>query len=222
MPASGTCERCGKQFVRQQRRTSRDAVRFCSRECAFENSTERSAGKWIHWWFKCCEICSVRFISKRQTVRLCSSPDCRREDARRKAALAFVPKVKPCPDCGSQIVSCQRYCSACSTQRERIARREAKKRIGKNHRSRARAAGVPYATVTREQIIKRYGTRCCICKKRIDTSLTSGPQMWSVDHVVPLALGGWHDLINVRPAHHECNSKKGAEYTGQLMLSVTC
>lgn len=50
--------------------------------------------------------------------------------------------------------------------------------------------------------LDRYGTRCHLCGGQgADTS----------DHVIPHALGGHPtDLANRRPAHHDCNRRRGA------------
>lgn len=38
----------------------------------------------------------------------------------------------------------------------------------------------------------------------------------SVDHVIPVCLGGTHDLSNLRPAHSRCNSSAGASLGNRL------
>ena len=49
------------------------------------------------------------------------------------------------------------------------------------------------------KIIEFYGKRCLKCgsTKRI-----------TIDHVIPLSVGGWHDPINIQPLCHSCNSGK--------------
>ncbi len=48
-------------------------------------------------------------------------------------------------------------------------------------------------------VLKKYGTRCLCCGS------DAPPTM---DHVVPLALGGPHDKTNLQPLCHMCNSTK--------------
>jgi 5-methylcytosine-specific restriction endonuclease McrA len=50
-----------------------------------------------------------------------------------------------------------------------------------------------------------------------------GRQCWrcgayanSVDHIVPVVLGGGHDLANLRPACSSCNSSTGAALGNRL------
>ena len=47
--------------------------------------------------------------------------------------------------------------------------------------------------------------KCWICGRPLgdDTHL---------DHVKPLARGGWDTLANLRPTHAECNMRKGAKW----------
>jgi 5-methylcytosine-specific restriction endonuclease McrA len=60
------------------------------------------------------------------------------------------------------------------------------------------ASGVPF---TSDQLSARLSMfpGCWMCGADADT----------VDHVIPLALGGWHCLSNLRPACNSCNASKG-------------
>jgi 5-methylcytosine-specific restriction endonuclease McrA len=75
--------------------------------------------------------------------------------------------------------------------------------------------------VKREDVIRLHGRVCWICKKKIGELPHPHPQSLSLDHIVPLSLGGWHHISNLKPAHLSCNSTKGDRYTGQLMLKLT-
>lgn len=70
-----------------------------------------------------------------------------------------------------------------------------------NHRRRVRAKGAPSLPFTAEQLAAKvafWGDRCAYCGKAWTT----------LDHVIPLARGGWHCLSNLRPACRSCNSSK--------------
>jgi 5-methylcytosine-specific restriction endonuclease McrA len=69
-------------------------------------------------------------------------------------------------------------------------------------RRRVRLAGAPAIPFTVEQLEARLSMfpGCWLCGDEADT----------VDHVIPLARGGWHCLSNLRPACGSCNSSKGA------------
>jgi 5-methylcytosine-specific restriction endonuclease McrA len=69
---------------------------------------------------------------------------------------------------------------------------------------RARRAGVLNVPFTDEQLRQRlsmYGHLCWMCSGTATT----------IDHVIPIALGGPHVLANLRPACRPCNSRKGAK-----------
>lgn len=213
------CASCEKEFYPRRGRTANVC---CSRECGFafqaKQKAEEKQPNWMHWWFRDCTICGVWFCSRSRTKRTCSQ-ECRSEDARRRYRESYTPviTVRPCPlGCGRDATGREKFCPGCSTSRKRLANRNRK-----HARSRAKSANVIYAPVSRAKIIERHGTRCWICKGDINMSATApNGKSFSVDHVVPLSVGGWHDLINLRPAHLGCNRKRGARYAGQLMLRV--
>lgn len=52
---------------------------------------------------------------------------------------------------------------------------------------------------------------CHICGGEIDYKLKwPDPRSFVVDHIVPLARGGAHDITNAAAAHADCNSTKRA------------
>lgn len=54
-----------------------------------------------------------------------------------------------------------------------------------------------------------HGWICVICKDPIDPKLRQpNPLAATVEHVVPLCLGGTHTWDNVGPAHASCNFAK--------------
>jgi 5-methylcytosine-specific restriction endonuclease McrA len=55
-------------------------------------------------------------------------------------------------------------------------------------------------------VLRAAGWRCQIC----------GGIATTADHVLPLALGGTHDLSNLRPLCRRCNSRLGAELVNEL------
>lgn len=72
-------------------------------------------------------------------------------------------------------------------------------------RRRAVKANAPTIPFTADQLAQRFaywGNRCWIC----------GADEQHVDHMKPLARGGWHCLANLRPICKSCNASKGAEW----------
>lgn len=70
----------------------------------------------------------------------------------------------------------------------------------------------------REAILRRWGSVCHICwsngitdqRAVIDLELHwPHPRCFTRDYVVPHSLGGQDTVENLRPAHHECNARRG-------------
>lgn len=76
-------------------------------------------------------------------------------------------------------------------------------------RSAARRGGRPYRRQA-ERLRATSGV-CHLCGGAIDPELRSPhPMSFSVDHIVPLSMGGdLHDPANLAPAHRLCNMKRG-------------
>lgn len=70
---------------------------------------------------------------------------------------------------------------------------------------RARRAGATVEVVDYDAILARDSRVCHICSRAIRQN-----EPLHFDHVVPLARGGAHSMSNIRPAHAECNVRKGA------------
>lgn len=58
-----------------------------------------------------------------------------------------------------------------------------------------------------ERIKKDANYRCVIC--------LSGTEKLTVDHIVPLSLGGTNYPSNIQPLCHRCNARKGNRIIGQ-------
>ncbi len=51
--------------------------------------------------------------------------------------------------------------------------------------------------------------RRLILDAHLPCALCGLPGADTVDHIVPVSLGGTHELGNLRPAHRKCNSSRG-------------
>jgi len=79
------------------------------------------------------------------------------------------------------------------------------------HRRRAlKAKAATGAPVILTEIAERDSYRCGLCAEPVDMSIAwPDPQSKSLDHVIPLSLGGAHDPTNTQLAHLFCNVSKG-------------
>jgi 5-methylcytosine-specific restriction endonuclease McrA len=74
-------------------------------------------------------------------------------------------------------------------------------------------------------VLAEYGPVCHLCGRRISLVLPAGHKRGpSVDHVVPrkhwpAGVPGRDDLANLRPAHRDCNSRRGARLLSPALLA---
>lgn len=109
--------------------------------------------------------------------------------------------VRQCVQCGKTYSDGQmrrRYCSErCSKYANKVRRR--------GHIS---AAYVEDVTVA--QLVERDGTDCRLCFTPIDFNAKWPDRLSvSIDHAIPISLGGEHSLDNTQLAHAVCNTAKG-------------
>lgn len=85
---------------------------------------------------------------------------------------------------------------------------EARADLANRRRARRMANGVvPYK---RQDIFVRDSGVCGICGDSIDAALKRpDPLSFSIDHILPISLGGADCAENVQAAHLACNVKKG-------------
>lgn len=108
----------------------------------------------------------------------------------------------------------------CSAECLAVSRREAK-RIGKDRR-RALQRGAYVADVSRKRVFESDGYRCHICDRKTDKRRSvPHPKAPTIDHIVPLALGGKHEPSNCRTACFQCNTKKSHVGHGDQMLLLS-
>ena len=84
-----------------------------------------------------------------------------------------------------------------------------------NRKRRAAKNNVESGPYTKDEVLKMYGTDCHICKEPIDLKAPrkAGKAGWErglhLDHLIPISKGGPDTIDNIRPAHGQCNLRKG-------------
>jgi 5-methylcytosine-specific restriction endonuclease McrA len=82
-------------------------------------------------------------------------------------------------------------------------------------RARARQAkvrGVAAERFKHYEVFDRDGWVCQLCAEPVDPEVRyPDPMSVSLDHVIPLALGGAHSKANTQTAHLICNRRKGTK-----------
>jgi 5-methylcytosine-specific restriction endonuclease McrA/predicted nucleic acid-binding Zn ribbon protein len=236
-----TCRHCGDGFVRRSSGKPGEN-QFCSRVCSAaavrKYATEAEARraerdkarerKGVPPRATECRVCAVALPGDGPR-RLTCSRDCGMEWARQQAKEANIAKdargrsPRPCKQCGEPFApkygdKRRLFCSSRCLDRFGNAYYPDK---AKNHRQRARKAGVAYEPVNRLGIFGRDGWRCQVCgiktsKAKIGTTHPRAPEL---DHRIPLALGGGHTWANCQCACRQCNNLKGGHrVVGQLTM----
>lgn len=187
------CARCGRD---RDPKIDTTHVSYC-RECWRTYQRDR----WRHGLPVpspvTCEWCGETFTPKqnRSNVRFCSREH--KQLARIAATAARRAAERPyrrCEWCGTGLEQTRsmraRFCSARCNNRAHY--------LSKSKRMAVRLAA-------------RDGAWCGICGAEIDMSI-SWPDLWSssIDHVIPVSLGGSDDLDNLRLAHLTCNCARKA------------
>lgn len=146
----------------------------------------------------------------------------------REAKAAWLAKhfpngAKHCKDCRTymapELVSNDRICKPCRKLRtaafkrnrpEKYKATKKSRRKRHKHATRARKHGPGAGSYTEAQwqhILTVNDHKCVRC---------GSPSDLTIDHRIPLSLGGTNDWTNLQPLCHMCNSRKGATVTGAV------
>ena len=70
-----------------------------------------------------------------------------------------------------------------------------------------------------EEIFERDNWKCHVCGKAVNKDLDSRDALSAtLDHLIPISLGGGHTKLNIKTAHRRCNSQRGNSKSTQLVL----
>lgn len=134
----------------------------------------------------------------------------------RKAAgepLRQVEQIKTCVECGKEFTAFKSTAKWCSSIcRIRTNGRDASRRRGPG------TGAVPYTDL---EIFQRDGWRCHLCRKLVDRTVSRNhPDGATIDHIVPLSLGGTDEPANVATAHWRCNREKRARAMNEQLRLI--
>jgi len=122
--------------------------------------------------------------------------------------------VSDCIVCGKEFRQMRRDSKCCSPRCVRKweyrKRNKAKKLFYERTREhRIRASGGKFTFAQWVCVKKKYNFTCPRCgRNEPKISLT-------IDHIVPISLGGIHDITNIQPLCRRCNTSKGNHYIKQ-------
>ena len=215
------CVICGKPFWKP----NAHRFKYCSDECrkiGFEREHPKKEKPPRKVYHRECEWCGTPFETTIPNKKYCSE-DCSYKGnlkmKREQWADAYIPHTHICRECGTEFTTTcgdmrsEFCCITCAEINER--RREhatlrhkelmrVKKTLREKQLARAFVEEVSY-----EKLYARDSGICQICGlpvhpvKGIDNSWDG-----TIDHIVPISVGGKHSMSNCQLAHRICNSLK--------------
>ncbi len=124
--------------------------------------------------------------------------------------------IRRCPGCKQPKQFSGTYCSNdCYRQSDygKLIRRQGKTR------RRARQRNAKTEIVDPLVVAKRDKYKCHICRKRVNMDLdVQDSYSPTMDHLIPISLGGDNTYANIRLAHRICNSRKGNRAVNEQLL----
>jgi 5-methylcytosine-specific restriction endonuclease McrA len=202
------CVGCGIAFMPKVAERNK----FCSRECAFKH---RGRNKPIvhRDAITYCQTCGKQLDNHmRKRCVECNKEKARIDMYKRNATS------RACTVCGKAFIPEHKgggYAQCC-IEHKRIAQREQKKTSKTSRKAKKRGAYV--APVNYKEIYARDNGRCQLCGKKVDpVTRDIHKNCGTLDHIIPLALGGTHEPKNVQLAHFMCNSLKGTRAMGEQL-----
>lgn len=200
------CKHCGKEYKPK----AKDRITYCSRECSFAD--KKAKPKEPKEKLICtCVVCGKQFEGRKNS-KLCNGDKCRKEYNNIKYHENAIIKHDKnasaihCKECGKLFApsyGCKRrsFCSdKCS---KKYGRKQGK------HKRRSILKQVEHINYSDLNIFKRDKWMCQLCGKKVNPKyIGNHPMAPSIDHIIPISLGGSDTPNNVQLAHRECNRIK--------------
>ena len=229
------CKQCGKEFYPTGSRPSGKTQTYCSQECfndcrtlyrTDEEKTEaKKRGKRKAYEKQKELMRPVREARERERL------EAREKKQKEKQPRATRREIEcVCAECGISFISIgktRKYCATkCFNKRNnRVSELRRREKLKEN--------GEIDWGLSLTKLIKRDKNLCHICGEKcntkdyvkVDGAFIAGNQYPSIDHLLPVSMGGTHTWDNVKLAHRQCNAGKSntATYTradGQTALAI--
>ena len=234
------CKNCGKE--RSLGGYVGVIPKFCSAKCQNEfwkKDTDYHDNGHLPYctvYFRQCKHCGAPFVGRSKLVLWCCD-DCKKEIHRSRKLEKYqltkdvglqkrieLKKLKPpcqCSVCGVLFSPLygnkMRSCCSDKCHKELLRLVKHTDRI----RRRTRLKKVRIDRFNPIEIFERDKWKCGLCGKKVNKELKHPhPKSASLDHIIPLSVGGAHSRANVQLAHFDCNWKKGIQSKGEQLLLI--
>lgn len=146
------------------------------------------------------------------------TPPCTGKTDMRRANAAIRAEGRTCLYCGENFtpgrvnqVYCRKNCSRRAHEKASTGRRRPG---GTNYRQRVTYDGAWIEHTPRLTVFMRDDWTCQLCGDKVARNeKVPHPKAPTLDHIIPLARGGTHEMANVQTACFVCNSRKGDRIT---------
>lgn len=210
-PSDQSCAGCSTTLTVYQ---VKQGQRYCSHACGNRRGNPQAQ----------CQHCGQDFWTKRDRKSYCSD-QCRLDDITTRGQswdwLCYV-SYSTCQHCGIPMAGqrTRKYCRGCQSKGAYARDPDTYKRQA--HKRRARQVAQQVEDVRPQVVFERDKWKCHICggKTRKRPRFKRDPEMASLDHLVPLSLGGEHSYANTACSHLACNLRKGTKPTGEQLMIV--
>lgn len=184
-------------------------AKFCSSTCKMRANNRRVRRAWLPLAqpsARVCAHCGATFVGKSRDRIYCYDKFCA------QAAYKLRRKGGEARRVGLRTVNCDGCGAAFETVRPeaRWCSKTCANRHWGNVRARQRTtpSEARYADL---EIFERDKWRCHLCKKKVRPDVArTHPDGATIDHLVPISLGGLDEPANVATAHWKCNREKRA------------
>ena len=241
--ATGLCGECGKKKITDYEYRCNDChtAKYGTRECKTVGCKNKPNSRNIfceicksdrailHWWInisernKVCAWCGRLFLADTRLAKCCSD-DCLRRYYTKRATVKWRKRngkeksYKICIGCGVEFDTWDSRKKTCG----HICSKKVSRRLGKQMR-RHRSGSERSCFVDIKELFKRDLGRCKICNRKLNLKRVVPHRLAAtVDHIVPLSLGGINNYENTQLACFICNSSKGnrAVPGGEQLLMI--
>lgn len=196
------CKRCGASFNKVV-----NAQKYCSTKCA-KNIKEKATKKKDKICPKCGKLFQGYDFGKKYCSKECSPIVRNRKHICQYCGIEYKPKHTTGKYCSYECALKSRQKYSRLNAEHRAKRKAVTDRLSCQRR-RARKNGAIVKDINLAEIYLRNNYKCGICgRKVLMNKRKPNPLSPSLDHIVPLSLGGDHSNKNLQLTHLSCNISK--------------